>query len=121
MAEILPLQKSILLLRGDLGAGKTTFTRMLIKALGSEDEATSPTYSLVNEYDCPLGKIFHFDLYRLNSAIEVLDIGIEDYLKESYLSIIEWPDIYETELSDLPHHQLKIVPLPDGERKVFFS
>ena len=71
--SILPgLKHNILLLKGNLGAGKTTFTQFLLKNLGSEDEVNSPTYSIVNEYSSPKGKIYHFDLYRLKNIDEVL-------------------------------------------------
>ena len=107
--HILPqLEHHILLLKGNLGAGKTTFTQSLLKNLGSTDEVSSPTYAIVNEYDSPKGKVFHFDLYRMKNIAEVFDIGIEEYLDNSYLCIIEWPEIYENELSDIPHHELKI-------------
>lgn len=107
--EILPkLQHNILLLKGNLGAGKTTFTQFLLKNLGSNDEVSSPTYAIVNEYHSPKGNIFHFDLYRMKSIEEVYDIGIEEYLDNAFLCIIEWPEIYENELADLPHHEMKI-------------
>lgn len=90
--EILPLIKhKILLLKGNLGAGKTTFTQSLVKKMGSKDEVNSPTYSLVNEYLSPKGHIFHFDLYRVENIEELFDIGIEEYLDSGVLSIIEWP------------------------------
>ncbi len=112
--EILPhLKHNILLLKGNLGAGKTTFTQFLLKNLGSTDEVSSPTYAIVNEYDSAKGKIFHFDLYRMKSIEEVYDIGIEEYLDNAYLCIIEWPEIYEEELADLPHHEMKINNLGD--------
>lgn len=112
--EILPhLKHNILLLKGNLGAGKTTFTQFLLKNLGSTDEVSSPTYAIVNEYDSAKGKIFHFDLYRIKSIEEVYDIGIEEYLDNAYLCIIEWPEIYEKELVDLPHHEMKINNLGD--------
>lgn len=118
--EILPeLQQPILLLKGNLGAGKTTFTQFLLKNLGSIDEVSSPTYAIVNEYHTPKGNVFHFDLYRMKNLAEVYDIGIEEYLDNSYLCIIEWPEIYEEELEDFPHHELKIES--DGEtRKINF-
>lgn len=106
--EILPLLKHhILLLKGNLGAGKTTFTQFLLKNLGSTDEISSPTYSIVNEYDSPKGKIFHFDLYRMKSLAEVYDIGIEEYLDNAFLCIIEWPEIYEEDLED-DFHEMTI-------------
>ncbi|WP_297984360.1 tRNA (adenosine(37)-N6)-threonylcarbamoyltransferase complex ATPase subunit type 1 TsaE [uncultured Chryseobacterium sp.] len=107
--EILPqLQHNILLLKGNLGAGKTTFTQFLMKNLGTEDEVSSPTYAIVNEYHTPKGNVFHFDLYRMKNIGEVYDIGMEEYLDNAYLCIIEWPEIYEDELRDLPHHQITI-------------
>lgn len=66
VAEILPkMEHPILLLKGNLGAGKTTFTQFLLKKLGTADEVSSPTYSIVNEYHTEKGIVFHFDLYRL--------------------------------------------------------
>lgn len=107
--SILPeLKHNILLLKGNLGAGKTTFTQFLLKNLGSEDEVNSPTYSIVNEYNSPKGKIYHFDLYRLKNIDEVYDIGIEEYLDNSFLCIIEWPEVYEEELYGLHYHSMSI-------------
>ncbi|KFE98110.1 ATPase [Chryseobacterium formosense] len=107
--SILPeLKHNILLLKGNLGAGKTTFTQFLLKNLGSEDEVNSPTYSIVNEYKSPKGKIYHFDLYRLKNIDEVYDIGIEEYLDNSFLCIIEWPEVYEDELYGLEYHSMSI-------------
>lgn len=107
--EILPqLKHSILLLKGNLGAGKTTFTKFLVKNLGCTDEVSSPTYSIVNEYNSPKGKIFHFDLYRMKNIEETYDIGIEEYLDNAYLNIIEWPEIYEDELYGIPFHEISI-------------
>ena len=101
VSKILPqLRYSVLTLKGNLGAGKTTFTQYLLKSLGSKDEVNSPTYSIVNEYDTPKGKIFHFDLYRLKN--------LEEYLESAYLSIIEWPEIYAEDLADFPHHEMCI-------------
>lgn len=107
--SILPeLKHNILLLKGNLGAGKTTFTQFLLKNLGSEDEVNSPTYSIVNEYKSPKGKIYHFDLYRLKNIDEVYDIGIEEYLDNSFLCIIEWPEVYEDEFYGLEYHSMSI-------------
>jgi tRNA threonylcarbamoyladenosine biosynthesis protein TsaE len=119
-AQILPLlQHNILLLKGNLGAGKTTFSQVLVKVLGSTNEVSSPTYAIVNEYDAPKGKIFHFDLYRLKKIEEAYDFGIEEYLDHAFLSIIEWPEIYEQELADLPHHEISIT-LQGDTREVIF-
>lgn len=118
---ILPqLQHNILLLKGNLGAGKTTFTQFLLKSLGSHDEVNSPTYSIVNEYNTPKGKIYHFDLYRLKNIEEVYDIGMEEYLDNAFLCIIEWPEVYEDELYGLQYHEMSI--LNTGEnREVSFE
>lgn len=102
------LKHNILLLKGNLGAGKTTFTQFFLKKLGSLDEVSSPTYALVNEYDTPHGNVYHFDLYRLKNAREAENIGIDEYLDNAYLCIIEWPEVYEDELADLPHHEITI-------------
>ncbi|MCT2560890.1 tRNA (adenosine(37)-N6)-threonylcarbamoyltransferase complex ATPase subunit type 1 TsaE [Chryseobacterium herbae] len=119
--KIIPdLKHNILLLKGNLGAGKTTFTQFLLKNLGSEDEVNSPTYSIVNEYSTPKGKIYHFDLYRLKNIEEVYDIGIEEYLDNAFLCIIEWPEVYEEELYGLKYHTMSIVNTGD-EREISFE
>lgn len=119
--KILPnLKHNILLLKGNLGAGKTTFTQYLLKNLGSNDEVSSPTYSIVNEYDSSKGKIFHFDLYRMKDISEAFGIGIEEYLDNAHLSIIEWPEIYEEELEGLQFHQISIENI-EGIRHISFE
>lgn len=118
--EILPnLKHNILLLKGNLGAGKTTFSQFLLKNLGSTDEVSSPTYAIVNEYNSSKGKVFHFDLYRLKNIEEAYDFGIEEYLDNAFLCIIEWPEIYETELADLPHHEMNITNHGDFREIIF--
>lgn len=121
IASILPhLKYNILTLKGNLGAGKTTFTQYLIQNLESKDTASSPTYSIVNEYDCPKGKIYHFDLYRIKSIEEAFEIGIEEYLDSGILNIIEWPEVYEPELQGLPYHQMSIEN-KEGSRYIEFK
>lgn len=110
------LDRPILLLKGNLGAGKTTFSQQLVSALDSEDEVSSPTYSIVNEYNSPKGKIFHFDLYRLKNIEEAYDFGIEEYLDNAYLCIIEWPEIYESELLAEEFHEMQITNT--GEERI---
>lgn len=110
------LDRPILLLKGNLGAGKTTFSQQLVSALDSEDEVSSPTYSIVNEYNSPKGKIFHFDLYRLKNIEEAYDFGIEEYLDNAYLCIIEWPEIYESELLPEEFHEMQITNT--GEERI---
>jgi tRNA threonylcarbamoyladenosine biosynthesis protein TsaE len=119
--QIIPnLQHNILLLKGNLGAGKTTFSQFLLKELGSSDEISSPTYSIVNEYDTPKGKVFHFDLYRLKSVEEAYDFGIEEYLDNGYLSIIEWPEIYTDELEGYDFHEMILTNTEYG-REIEFN
>ena len=119
--QIIPnLQHNILLLKGNLGAGKTTFSQFLLKELASSDEISSPTYSIVNEYDTPKGKVFHFDLYRLKSVEEAYDFGIEEYLDNGYLSIIEWPEIYTDELEGYDFHEMIITNTESG-REIDFN
>ena len=82
-----------------MGVGKTTLIKALVKALGSNDDVSSPTFSIVNEYKLNEQKIFHFDLYRINDLEEAYNFGIEDYLDSDNWIIIEWPDIIEPILS----------------------
>ena len=87
-------------LRGDLGAGKTALVKALCNKLNCEDHTSSPTFSLVNEYHCPSGKIYHIDLYRLDSLDEALEIGIEDYLSSQCYCFIEWPEVIDSLVSE---------------------
>lgn len=76
-----------------MGTGKTTFILGLLKAMGIEDPEGSPTYSLVNAYHSPMyGKVYHFDVYRLNSEEEAYDIGVEEMLYDGSYCFIEWPE-----------------------------
>lgn len=88
---------------GEMGAGKTTFINALSRALGVEDDATgSPSFAIVNEYrsDTTAELIYHFDLYRLESVEEALDLGVEDYFDSGALCLIEWPERVEDILPD---------------------
>ena len=77
---------------GDLGAGKTAFTRGLARGLGCTDMVTSPTYTIVNEYLSGRLPLFHFDMYRLGSSDELFDIGWEDYLDRGGVCAVEWSE-----------------------------
>ena len=80
---------------GDLGAGKTAFTRGIAKGLGILEAVTSPTYTIVNEYLSGRLPLFHFDMYRLGSADELFDIGWEDYLERGGVCAVEWSENVE--------------------------
>ena len=83
---------TILAYRGDLGAGKTAFTRGLARGLGYADPVTSPTYTIVNEYLGGRLPLFHFDMYRLASSDDLWDIGWEDYLERGGICAVEWSE-----------------------------
>ena len=83
---------SVIAFTGDLGAGKTAFTRGLAKGLGIEERVTSPTFTIVNEYEGGRLPLFHFDMYRLGSADELFDIGWEDYLTRGGVCAVEWSE-----------------------------
>jgi len=83
---------TVLAYRGDLGAGKTAFTRGLARGLGCGDLVTSPTYTIVNEYLSGRIPLFHFDMYRLASSDDLWDIGWEDYLDRGGVCAVEWSE-----------------------------
>ena len=101
----------IIALKGDLGAGKTTFARAFIRARGCAEEVPSPTFTLVQIYEVGSTAIWHFDLYRINAPEEAWELGIEDAFVEG-ISLIEWPDRLGPLL---PRHRLEITFL-FGER-----
>ena len=85
---------------GDLGAGKTAFTRGLAAGLGIREAVTSPTYTIVNEYLSGRMPLFHFDMYRLSSSEELFDIGWEDYLARGGVCAVEWSENVADALTD---------------------
>ena len=88
----------IIAYRGDLGAGKTAFTRGLARGLGCREQVTSPTYTIVNEYLSGRLPLFHFDMYRLSSADDLWSIGWEDYLDRGGVCAVEWSENVEEAL-----------------------
>lgn len=84
----------VIALLGDLGAGKTTLTQGIVRGLGYDQEVTSPTFSLVQEYLGGRLPVFHFDFYRVEDEHELLDLGWDDYLERDGLVIVEWPSLF---------------------------
>jgi tRNA threonylcarbamoyladenosine biosynthesis protein TsaE len=105
----------IVLLDGNMGSGKTTLVKSMLAEMGVRDVVDSPTFSLVNEYDSPQGKIYHFDFYRLKSAYEALDIGFDEYLESGCYCFIEWPEIVKFFIPD-NHSTIQIEVLNDNSR-----
>ena len=107
-----------LLFYGPMGVGKTTLIKEMCNQLGVVDPITSPTFSLVNEYNTSKkSKVFHFDFYRIENEEEVLDIGIEEYFDSSYWCFIEWPNNIEN-LLPLDVVQIHLSILDVGQRNV---
>jgi len=99
----------VFILQGEMGVGKTTFSRVFCEVLGSKDWVSSPTFSIVNEYEFTngenSGKIYHFDMYRLNDVEEALQMGVLSYLESGDYCLVEWPEL----LFDLlPENTIKI-------------
>lgn len=113
------LQYKLITFEGEMGAGKTTFIKEFVKALGTNDEVSSPTFSIVNEYDTDKGKVYHFDFYRLNHEDEALDFGIEEYLYSNQYCLMEWPNKIANFIPD-EHHTI-ILKNVDGVRHLNFS
>ena len=115
---------------GDLGAGKTAFTRGVARGLGITEPVTSPTYTIVNEYLSGRMPLFHFDMYRLGSAEELFDIGWEDYLSRGGVCAVEWSENVEDALedairveirTDLSQTNRRQIVIDGGERFADFS
>jgi len=111
------LDTKTVLFNGNMGAGKTTFINALIKTMQSEDIATSPTFSIVNEYTLPNDKVYHFDFYRIESIDEVYSFGIEDYLNSNHWLFMEWSERIE-ELIPEDSQTITITHLNDNIRSL---
>ena len=108
------LPGTVVAFSGDLGAGKTAFTRGLARGLGCRERVTSPTFTVVNEYLGGRVPLFHFDLYRLGSADELWDIGWEDYLARGGVCAVEWSERAEDALEEpLVRVALRLGDSPD--------
>jgi len=111
---------SVWLLKGEMGAGKTTLVKEIVNQLGVDDAVASPTFSIVNQY----GKqedhvIYHFDLYRLKNESEAFDIGLDEYLNSGSLCLIEWPEKLE-KLLPQQYFEVQIKPFDSLRRKIYY-
>lgn len=108
--------RTVFLFSGDMGAGKTTFIKEIAKLIGVRANMSSPSYSIVNEYQINNGILYHFDLYRLNNITECLDIGMDEYLYSGNYCFIEWPGVAE-EL--YPQDSVRVsITIRDGKRVI---
>ena len=113
----------VILLNGDLGAGKTTFTKYVLKALGVKNNITSPTFTLMHEYKTKKYNIYHFDMYRLTSGAEATNLGFEEYLYSAdnrNIVFVEWSE----NIKDILNQrciEINISLLSDGKRKFEIS
>ncbi|OIQ23908.1 tRNA (adenosine(37)-N6)-threonylcarbamoyltransferase complex ATPase subunit type 1 TsaE [Lacinutrix sp. MedPE-SW] len=106
----------ILLFDAEMGMGKTTLINAIVKALGSNDIVSSPTFSLVNEYSTNSTPIYHFDLYRIENEEELYDFGIEDYLDKNAWVLIEWPNIVESLLHE--KYNRIVITSPEANKRL---
>ncbi len=118
--KLIPLlrDRGVVALYGGMGAGKTTLVAALMREMGSEDEVSSPTFALVNDYLAGDGRhVFHFDFYRIDSPAEAFDLGYEEYFYSGELCLVEWPEKIEELLPD-DTLRIRIDTLPDGSRRI---
>ncbi|RXR18920.1 tRNA (adenosine(37)-N6)-threonylcarbamoyltransferase complex ATPase subunit type 1 TsaE [Flavobacterium amnicola] len=113
--------EKVILFNGEMGAGKTTLIKILCKTLGVEDATSSPTFSLVNEYQTANNQlVYHFDVYRLKSQAEALDMGIDEYLYSGNWCFIEWAE----KIPDLLPENYSVITisvLEDGKRQLILE
>lgn len=112
----------IVLFNGNLGAGKTTFIKVLCNALKMEDNFSSPTFSIINTYKSNEIKVYHMDLYRINDSNELLDFGFEEYIDSGNICFIEWPEIALPFIHGAPFMNINIEVEPSTNcRKISVS
>jgi tRNA threonylcarbamoyladenosine biosynthesis protein TsaE len=113
--------KKVILFHGEMGVGKTTLIKQLCKTLGVTSATSSPTFSLVNEYETHNNQlVYHFDFYRLNKEEEALDMGVDDYLYSGNWCFIEWAEKIPNLIPET-HSVITISLLPDGKRSLTLS
>lgn len=112
-------EHKIILLKGDLGAGKTTLVKAIVKQLGSNEEVSSPTFGIVNEISVANASAFHLDLYRIENSEELQEFGFEEYLNSGGYCFIEWPEIAMTLITQ-PHHTITLKHVNDSTRNILF-
>jgi tRNA threonylcarbamoyladenosine biosynthesis protein TsaE len=110
--------RTVVALRGEMGAGKTTLVRAIAEELGVEDQVTSPTFALVNQYEGNDGqRLFHFDFYRIDDEREAFDLGYEEYFYSGDLCLVEWPEKIEPLLPE--DAMIVRISIGDDEQRVF--
>ena len=114
------LKYKILFLNGPIGAGKTTLIKNLCSQFGVKEIVSSPTFSILNEYNYNDEKIFHFDFYRINNFKEILDIGIYDYIDSKSICFIEWGDLIMNRIKTR-NHIIDINIISDTKREISFK
>ena len=113
--------KKVILFHGEMGVGKTTLIKQLCKTLGVTGATSSPTFSLVNEYEANDSQlVYHFDFYRLNKEEEALDMGVDDYLYSGNWCFIEWAEKIPNLIPEI-HSVITISLLADGKRSLTLS
>ena len=109
-----------IVLRGELGSGKTTLVKSVLKKMGVNEGVTSPTFSIVNEYDFAGNIIYHFDLYRIENIEELDVIGFEEYIYSQNIIFIEWPEIVLNKIN-LKYLDIEIRYLVEDEREIIIK
>jgi len=117
---LLNISNKTLLFYGEMGTGKTTLIKEIAKQLGVKENISSPTFSIVNEYEIENDKIYHFDFYRIDNKVEAQDIGIEEYFYSGHWNLIEWPQKIES-LLPIESTIIKLTKNQNGSRTLIIK